>query len=119
MVMQNHEANAREGSQRFEQFRAEIHVGLHSFPFFGIQRTTLVEDGFRDADFSDVVKYSGKTHLFDFGFGHAERFGKQGGVSRNFLRVTLSVLILGINGVSEGRDRIENGLRQGCRAVRD
>ena len=65
---------------------------------------------FGDADFADIVEDGGQTNLLDFGFGQAERLREQSGVSGNLLGVALGVLILGIDGVGEGSDGIENGL---------
>ena len=55
VVMQDHFPNARERHEGFENFCAEKDVGLHGVPFFGIKRAALVEDGFGNADFADVV----------------------------------------------------------------
>ncbi len=98
----------RKRNERFENLGAEKDMRLHGFPFFGIQRATLVQNGFGDADFADVVQNGGEANLFNFGFGHAKSFGKKRGISRNFLRMSLRVLVLGIYGVSQGSYRIKN-----------
>ncbi len=117
VVVQNHKADARELRERLEEPCGERHVGLHGVPFFGIERAVLVEDVFGDADFADIVEDGGQTNFLDFGFGQTERFSEQSSVGGNLLGVALGVLILGIDGVGEGSDGVENRLGKRGRAV--
>src|SRR5271157_2555185 len=110
VVVQDHEADARELRERLQERRGEIHVGLHDVPFIRIERAVLVEDVFGDTDFANIVEDGGQPNFLDFGFGQAERLGKQCGVGRNLLGVALGVLILGVDGVGQGSDGVENRL---------
>jgi hypothetical protein len=76
-------------------------VGFHGFPLFGIECATLVQNGFGDADFADVVKNCAEADFFDFCFGHAHGFGDERCVGGNFLRVALGVVIFGVDRVGQ------------------
>src|SRR3974377_1722896 len=112
VMVQDHMPDASHRYERFKQLPAVRHMGFHRLPLFRVQRPALVQNAFRDADFSDVVKNRAKTYFLHFGIRQAQRFGKQRRIGGNLLRVTLGVLILGVDGIRERRDRVENGLWQ-------
>ena len=70
---------------------------LHGLPLFRIERTALVQDSFRHADFADVVSNARKTDLVDFGLRQAERFGKQRRIGGDLQRVPLREMILRVD----------------------
>src|ERR1700676_3388329 len=107
MVM-THFADAGERNERLEKFSAEGNMRFHGVPLFEVERAALVENDFGDANLADVVENGAEADFLDFEIAHAEGFGEKGGVGGNFLRVALGVLILGVDGVGERSDGVEN-----------
>ena len=97
VVMADDPADARDGAQRLQNFRAEGYVLFHRLPLFGIQRAVLIQNIFRDADLADVVKQRAQANFLGFDFVHSQRLAQQHGVSRHFQRVTLRVVVLRVD----------------------
>ena len=87
-------------------------MGLHRFPLGGVERAGLIENGFGDAHFADVVQQPGETNVFDVGGRQVQRLRDHHRVGRYLARMALRVMILGVDGERERRDRLDHGGRQ-------
>ncbi len=63
------------------------------------------------------MEHGAQANLFDFRIIHSHRFGDQRRIGGDFLRVALCVVILGVDGKRQRRDRVQHGLRQRLRAL--
>ena len=87
-------------------------MALHGFPFIGIERAVFVQDRFHDPDFSNVMQHAAEAHFLDFRAFQANRFGNQDSVAGNLVGMSLSELILGVDGQRERCERIHDDGRQ-------
>ena len=116
-MVANHFADAVHGGERLEDFRAQLGVGLHGGPFGGVERAGLIQNGFGDADFADVVQQTRETDFLDFGLIHAQRLRDHHGIRGNFLRVALGVAVFRVNGQRERSDSVHDRGRNGIAGV--
>ena len=112
MVVKNHFADTRERRQRVEDLRAKLHVCLHGLPLFGIERAVLAQDAFRNTDLADVVKHGTQTNLFHFLVFDPHGFCDQRRIRRDFLRVALGVVILGVDRQGQRGDGVKHRVRE-------
>ena len=111
VVMAHHQPNQVHRFERLQNLRAQQRVGLHRFPFFGIERAGLVQDNFRDSHFTDVVEQAGQANFLHLFLVQVQRLRDHHRVGRNFLRMSLGVVILSVNRQRQRGDGIHHGRR--------
>ena len=92
-------------------------MSFHGGPFGGVERAGLIQNGFGDADFADVVQQAGETDFLDFGLIHAQGLRNHDGIRGNFLRMALGVAVFRVNGQRERSDGVHDGGRNGIAGV--
>jgi len=79
VVVQDHGADFGEREQGLEKLVARTARALSSLSHSsGIERTALIENGFRHADLAESCSMPPRRTCFDFLFAEAEAFGDEG-----------------------------------------
>src|SRR5580658_4752907 len=117
VMVANHFTDSMHGGERLKNFCAELGVGFHGDPFGGVEWAGLIQNGFGNADFADVVQQTGETDFLYFGLVHAQGLRDHHRIRGDFLRVTLGVAVFRVNSERERSDRVHNRGRNGIAGI--
>ena len=95
--MADHVPNVRDARQRLQKPIAQPGMLFHRLPLVGIQRAVLAERLGRDANLANVVQQRREAHGLNLFFPQLQRFSKERGIVRDFLRMPLCIRILRVD----------------------